>query len=168
MFPPTPAGKAAVMPTDVVDTATRSRMTAGIEGKNTRPELQVRRFLHAKGFRYRLHDRSLPGRLDLAFSCCRAVIPIHGCFRHMHDCRFFEWPATRPEFWRENISENRRRDECNIRALKDLERRVLIIWECAVETAPKARIADMLETVAEWLRGDDVFSELRGIDDDGS
>lgn len=168
MFPPTPAGKAVVMPMDVVDMATRSRMMAGIKGKNTKPELQVRRFLHAKGFRYRLHDRSLPGRPDLAFPRRRAVILVHGCFWHGHDCRFFKWPATRPEFWREKISENRRRDERNIRALKDLGWRVLIIWECAVKTTPRTRIVDTLEAVAEWLKGDNVFSELRETNDDGS
>ena len=156
------------MPTDVVDTATRSRMMAGIKGKNTKPELQVRRFLHAKGFRYRLHDRSLPGRPDLVFPRRRAVILVHGCFWHGHDCRFFKWPATRPEFWRGKISENRKRDERNKHALQNLGWRVLIIWECAVKTAPKTRIADTLEAVSEWLEGDGAFSELRETNDDGS
>ncbi len=156
------------MPPDVVDTATRSRMMAGIKGKNTMPELQVRRFLHAKGFRYRLHDRSLPGRPDLVFPRRHAVILVHGCFWHGHDCRFFKWPATRPEFWREKISDNRERDKRDICRLKNLGWRVLIIWECAVKTAPKTRVVDTLEAVVEWLNGDETFSELRETNDDGS
>ena len=168
MFLPTPTAKIMVMPPDVVDTATRSRMMAGIGGKNTMPELQVRRFLHAKGFRYRLHDRSLPGRPDLVFPRRRAVILVHGCFWHGHDCRFFKWPATRPEFWREKISDNRERDKRDICRLKNLGWRVLVIWECAVKTAPKTGVVDTLEAVVEWLNGDDTFSELRETNDDGS
>lgn len=84
---------------DVVDAATRSRMVAGIRGKDTRPEMILQRRLHALGFRNRLHDRRLLGSPDLVFHGRRAVIFVHGCFWHGHGCHLFRLPATRREFW---------------------------------------------------------------------
>lgn len=86
--------------TDVVDSATRSRMMSCIRGKDTRPEMVIRRGLHKSGFRFRLHDKSMPGKPDLVLKKYNAVIFINGCFWHKHECRLFKWPKTRPEFWR--------------------------------------------------------------------
>ena len=119
------------MPPDVVDAATRSRMMAAIKGRDTKPEMIVRRGLHRRGFRFRLHDRALPGRPDLIFPRHRAVIFVHGCFWHGHDCPFFRWPKSRPEFWRAKIGANIERDRAVRTALRAADWRVLTVWECA-------------------------------------
>ena len=95
---------------DVVDSATRSRMMAGIRSKSTQPELTIRKALHAQGFRYRLHPGNVPGHPDIALPRYRAAVFVNGCFWHGHDCQLFHFPATRPEFWREKIARNRLRD----------------------------------------------------------
>ena len=91
---------------------------AGIRAKDTKPELFIRKALHAKGFRYRLHDRRLPGKPDMSFPKYRAVILVNGCFWHGHDCHLFKWPSTRQEFWRRKITRNRQKDEETRQALK--------------------------------------------------
>jgi DNA mismatch endonuclease, patch repair protein len=88
--------------TDIVDSATRSRMMSGIRGKHTRPERMIRSALHRRGFRFRLHG-NLPGKPDLVLSRYHAVIFVHGCFWHGHECDLFRWPGTRKKFWREKI-----------------------------------------------------------------
>lgn len=86
-------------------------MMAGIRGKDTRPEMILRRGLHARGFRFRLHDRRLPGSPDLVFPGRRAAVFVHGCFWHGHACPLFRLPATRQEFWRAKIEGNAARDK---------------------------------------------------------
>lgn len=88
---------------DVVTPEKRSKMMSGIQGKNTKPELTIRKGLHALGFRYRLHGKTLPGKPDLVFPKYKAVIFIHGCFWHAHHCHLFKWPSTRVDFWQEKI-----------------------------------------------------------------
>jgi|TARA_R100000455_G_C6268405_1_gene123884 DNA mismatch endonuclease (patch repair protein) len=121
-------------------------MMSGIRGKDTKPEMVVRRGLHAMGFRFRLHDRSLPGNPDLVLRKYRTVIFVHGCFWHRHDCRYFKWPATRPEFWRNKILRNVERDEENVAALEAMGWRVLTVWEC--ETRNPEFGARLLQLVA--------------------
>lgn len=106
---------------------------AGIRGKDTRPEMILRRGLHARGFRFRLHDRRLPGSPDLVFPGRRAVIFVHGCFWHGHGCHLFRLPATRQEFWRAKIEGNAARDALAEGALAADGWRVLSIWECALK-----------------------------------
>lgn len=117
---------------DIVDTQTRSRMMAGIRSKNTRPEMTVRQFLHGQGFRYRLHRRDLPGTPDLVLPKWHAVIFVHGCFWHGHDCRYFRLPKTRTEFWAEKISGNKLRDAKNLEALRTAGWNVIVIHECEI------------------------------------
>ena len=105
---------------DVVTPAVRSRMMSGIRGKNTKPELLIRKALFAQGFRYRLHDKLLPGKPDLVFPKYHAVIQINGCFWHGHDCSLFKWPSSSSEFWREKITGNRQRDAANCQELERL------------------------------------------------
>ena len=136
---------------DVVDPATRSRMMAGIRGKDTRPEMMIRRALHRLGFRYRLHERQLPGTPDLVFPRYRAVIFVHGCFWHFHGCHLFKWPSSRPEFWREKITENKRRDARSCRKLQDDGWRILTIWECALKGTARGSESELFEAVAHWL-----------------
>ena len=147
---------------DIVTPEVRSRMMSGIRGKNTRPELTLRRGLHAMGFRFRLHDRALPGRPDMVFPRRRAVLFAHGCFWHGHDCHLFRMPATRPEFWREKIAGNRARDELAGNALSAAGWRAGVVWECAIKGRTALPAEDVLATCAAWLRSDEPSLELRG------
>lgn len=147
---------------DVVDPATRSRMMSGIRGRDTKPEMLIRRGLHARGYRYRLHSRRLPGRPDLVFPSRRAVIFVHGCFWHGHGCRLFKWPSTRAEWWREKIEANRARDQSVREQIADLGWRQLRVWECALK-GPQRRDPDaMLDEVAAWLDDGKADHETRG------
>jgi len=143
--------------TDIVDKKTRSRMMSGIRGKDTKPELLIRKPLFARGFRYRLHDKRLPGKPDLVFPKYKAVIFIHGCFWHGHDCHLFKWPKTRPEFWKKKINRNMEVDNNNYNKLKEKGWRVLTIWECSVKGKSKLPLNTVLDTTERWL--------LKGIRD---
>lgn len=136
---------------DVVDAATRSRMMSGIRGVDTKPEWAIRSGLHRLGLRYRLHDRSLPGRPDLVLPKYRVVVLVHGCFWHGHDCRYFKWPRTRAEFWREKIVQNQNRDHRQIDQLRKDGWRVLVVWECAVRAA-SADPDRLSRKLAAWIR----------------
>ena len=147
---------------DVVDPATRSRMMSGIRGKNTKPELIIRKALHARGFRYRLHCK-LPGKPDLCLPKYRAVIFVHGCFWHGHDCHLFKWPSTRPEFWREKIGRNRAVDAAAETKLLADGWRVATVWECALKGRKRRAIEDIAEDCADWLNSGGQRLEIRGI-----
>mgnify|MGYP005748655149 CR=1 FL=1 len=147
---------------DVVDAATRSRMMAGIPGKDTRPEMILRRGLHARGFRYRLHDRRLPGSPDLVFAGRHTVIFVHGCFWHGHDCHLFRLPATRREFWEAKIGSNRARDEAAEAALLADGWRVLTIWECALKGRERLPVDEVLDRAADWLANGPIKETIAG------
>lgn len=118
---------------DAVDKQTRSRMMSGIRGTNTKPEMMLRRALHARGFRFRIHDRRLPGKPDIVLPRWRVVIEVRGCFWHRHQgCPKATTPATRPDFWQDKFDANVRRDRANAEALLAAGWRVLIVWECAL------------------------------------
>ncbi|WP_322091739.1 very short patch repair endonuclease [Paraburkholderia bannensis] len=138
---------------DVVDSATRSRMMSGIRARNTRPEILIRSLLHRRGFRFRLDVRDLPGRPDIVLPRYRAVVLVHGCFWHGHDCALFKWPSTRPEFWRAKIGRNRTNDARTLAALTAQGWRVAVIWECALRGATQDPEA-VVERLAAWLRDD--------------
>src|SRR3546814_19673560 len=106
---------------------------AAIKGSHTKPELLIRKALHAAGLRYRLHVKDLPGKPDLVFPRHRAVVFVNGCFWHRHDCHLFKWPATRQDFWREKIGRNVANDEHAIGILTDAGWRVATVWECALK-----------------------------------
>jgi len=118
---------------DIVDATTRSRMMSGIRGRNTKPELVVRRFLHRSGFRFRLHDRRLPGRPDIVLPKYRAVVEVRGCFWHQHPgCHLAYMPSSNRAFWKKKLEGNATRDLRNETALKAKGWRTLVIWECEV------------------------------------
>lgn len=137
--------------TDVVDKATRSRMMSGIRSKNTKPEMLIRKALHARGFRFRLHVKDLPGKPDLVFPKYKAVIFVHGCFWHGHDCRYFKIPKTRTAFWLDKIESNRQRDRRDIAALNALGWRVFLIWECSIRADKKSGDSSVNKAVSFWL-----------------
>ena len=115
---------------------------AGIRGKNTRPEMQLRRELHSRGLRYRLHAKQLPGKPDIVFRSRKLAVFVHGCFWHRHEgCRFASTPATRTEFWEQKLSGNHARDKRNVSALLEMGWRVVIIWECALRPKDGPQIA---------------------------
>ena len=136
---------------DVVDRKTRSRMMAGIRGKDTKPELELRRAMHALGCRYRLHDKRLPGKPDLVLPRFRAAIFVHGCFWHRHEgCRFATVPATRTDFWTEKFQRNIARDREVEAALHSAGWRIAVVWECAIKSKGGLDVAKELE---QWLEG---------------
>lgn len=133
--------------TDIVDATTRSRIMASIRGKNTRPELLVRRGLHRVGVRFRLHVRDLPGRPDLVFPKYRAVLFVHGCFWHRHDsCRLAYTPSANSGKWLDKFEANVERDRRQIAALQTAGWRVLVVWECLL------RSNDHSDLIAEICR----------------
>lgn len=126
---------------DVVDAATRSRMMAGIRGKDTKPELIVRRFLHRAGLRFRLHAQ-LPGKPDLVLPKHRAAVFVHGCFWHRHEgCRYATTPANNAAAWQEKFAANVRRDAKMRQQLEELGWRVLVIWSCELDERRLAKLA---------------------------
>jgi len=148
--------------TDVVDKATRSRMMSGIRGKHTKPEILLRKGLFAKGFRYRLHDRRLPGKPDIVFPRFKAVILAHGCFWHGHNCPLFKWPSSNVKFWRTKIGRNREVDQAARVALAALGWRILTVWECALKGPGRLMVNDVVPKAGAWLRNGRGNMEIKG------
>lgn len=113
--------------------ATRSRIMAAIRGKDTKPEMVVRRAIHAAGFRYRLHRRDLPGSPDIVLTRLKTVVFVHGCFWHHHSCQGDNWPKTRAAFWRAKIETNIARDRRTRYFLRTAGWHVEVIWECQLQ-----------------------------------
>lgn len=127
--------------TDIVSSEKRSSMMSGIRGKDTKPEIIVRRLLHRLGYRFRLHRKDLPGRPDIVLPKWRTVIFVNGCYWHGHkNCHLFRPPKTRTEFWTNKIKGNQARDRRNHAALRDAGWKIVVIWECAV--SKKLRLND--------------------------
>lgn len=130
---------------DVVDRATRSRMMSGIRGRNTKPEVTVRKFLHRSGLRFRLYAK-LPGKPDLVFPKYRTAVLVHGCFWHRHEgCRYTTTPANNAAFWKEKFTSNVRNDAKVTRRLRELGWRVLVIWSCQLSERELARLATIIK-----------------------
>ena len=120
--------------TDVHNKATRSYNMSQIKGKNTKPEMLVRRFLFANGFRYRLHDPKLPGKPDIVLPKYKTIIFVNGCFWHGHKgCSYFVLPKTRTEWWLQKIKGTMNRDKAAEIALNVLGWKVILIWECQLK-----------------------------------
>ncbi|GJM39824.1 MAG: very short patch repair endonuclease [Ardenticatenaceae bacterium] len=149
--------------TDVVDRKTRSRMMSGIRGKDTKLELIIRKRLHALGFRYKLHNKQLPGKPDMVFPKYKAVILVNGCFWHGHNCHLFKWPSTREKFWRNKITRTKEKDKENIERLLSAEWRILQIWECAIKGKEKIPIDKVIEKCSTWLESSQKQLDIRGI-----
>ena len=150
------------MPADTVSTAVRSRMMAAVKGKNTKSELVVRSALHRRGFRFRLHRKDLPGKPDLVFTGRNAVIFVHGCFWHGHNCHLFRWPKSREAFWRDKIGNNIERDRNQRAALADAGWRIGTVWECALKGKTRLPFDSVVDQCAMWLKSDIKTLEVRG------
>ncbi|MGY2297361.1 very short patch repair endonuclease [Pseudomonas yamanorum] len=137
--------------TDIVDVATRSKMMSGIHGKNTKPEILIRKALHAQGFRFRLHVKHLPGKPDLVLPKYNTVVFVHGCFWHGHTCRYFKVPKTRRDFWLEKIGKNQARDRSQVASLLLDGWRVLVVWECAIRSMKREKYFLLIDLIAQWL-----------------
>jgi len=138
--------------TDILTPEQRSAQMSRIKGKDTKIEVLVRKALHARGFRYRLGGRGLPGRPDLVLPKYRAVILVHGCFWHGHHCHLFRWPKTRPDFWREKIGSNKLRDARTFGALKESGWRPIEVWECSIRGQPEREKRKFFDLLASSIR----------------
>ena len=150
---------------DVHTPEARSRNMAAIKAKDTKPELLIRRKLHSRGLRYKLHDNTLPGKPDLVFPKYSAVLFVNGCFWHQHDCPMFKLPATRTDFWRSKITQNAARDKANRSDLTEQGWRVAELWECALRGKRKLDIDQVVVTVDKWLHASSSYLTVRGSDD---
>ena len=132
---------------DIVDRHTRSRMMAGIRGKNTKPELIVRKYLFSKGLRYRLHDKHLPGKPDLVFPKYRSVVFVHGCFWHQHSgCKYAYKPKSNRLFWKKKLASNVLRDKEVKKNLRKKGWRVYVIWGCQIRERDLKSLADKIRS----------------------
>ncbi len=136
---------------------------SAIRGVDTRPEMQIRRGLHARGFRYRLHDHKLPGTPDIVLSKHHAVIFVNGCFWHGHGCPLFRWPATREEFWRAKITGNMERDPVNEAMPRPGGWRSATIWECPLKGRGKLPADAVIDSLSDWLCSDGQRLTLEGL-----
>lgn len=137
---------------DVHDPETRSYNMSRIRGKDTHPELLVRKYLFGKGFRYRLHDKQLPGKPDIVLKKYKTVIFIHGCFWHGHEgCKYFKIPETNTDWWAKKIETNRERDEKNISSLINAKWNVFVIFECDLKVSKQEITLQKLSTYLNEL-----------------
>ncbi|HEX6982896.1 MAG TPA: very short patch repair endonuclease [Balneolaceae bacterium] len=139
---------------DVHEPEVRSYNMSQVKGKDTKPEMLVRKFLHSNGFRYRLHVKDLPGKPDLVLPKYNSVIFVHGCFWHVHEgCKYFKLPQTRTEFWREKLYGNKERDEKNIQKLKEDGWNVIVVWECELKSDKEEKtLKELDQTLKKQLK----------------
>ena len=124
---------------------------SGIKSKNTKPELIIRKALFGNGFRYRLHDKKLPGKPDLVLPKYRTVIFINGCFWHGHNCHLFKWPSTRKAFWKDKIGRNQSRDALAGRQLKKFGWNVIVVWECAIKGKSRIELPEVISSIESGI-----------------
>lgn len=150
---------------DTVSPATRSSMMSKIRSGNTAPEITLRKILFAKGLRYRLHRKDLPGKPDLVFSRFKAVIFVHGCFWHMHQgaCYLYKRPSSNTEFWDEKLSKNRARDALVKEKLIAMGWRVCTVWECSVRSTRKDALDHLANMIHSWLLSENQEFETEAV-----
>lgn len=150
---------------DIVDQATRSRMMSGISSKNTKAEVEIRKKLFSLGYRYRIHDSKLPGKPDIIMARFKAVIFIHGCFWHAHNCVLFKLPSTRRAFWKNKLKRNSQKDTENNKELKKMGWRIMTVWECSFRGAGKKReeqIDIIANKIVNWVHSSKRQIEIKG------
>lgn len=147
---------------DIVSAAIRSRMMAGIRSSNTTPERILRKALFARGFRYRLDNRHVPGKPDIVLPRYNAVIFCHGCFWHGHACHLFRLPQTRTDFWRTKIDGNRARDARTEKILVEQGWRIATVYECAMKGRSSIGLDAVADRCAAWLRSNRRILQISG------
>jgi DNA mismatch endonuclease (patch repair protein) len=136
-------------------------MMSGIRGKNTLPELVVRRGLHRNGFRFRLHVSILAGKPDIVLPKYHSVIFVNGCFWHGHQgCRYFKLPSTRIDFWKNKIERNVVNDDRSIKILIGAGWRVAVVWECALKGKKNESLVCLFDNLSEWIRSESSASAV--------
>jgi DNA mismatch endonuclease (patch repair protein) len=135
---------------------------AAVKSSNTRPELLIRRSLHAAGLRYRLHSKHLPGKPDLVFPRYNVALFVNGCFWHRHSCHLFKWPATRQDFWRKKIDRNVVTDQKAVEALLATGWRVAIVWECALKGRTRPDFTETMQQLIAWIHSGKRTITIRG------
>jgi len=147
---------------DIVTREKRSKMMANIGGKDTKPEMAIRKGLHALGYRYRLHVKDLPGKPDIVFTKYRAVIQINGCFWHKHNCHLFKWPSTHKSFWKKEIEGKYLRNIENTKCLLENGWRILTIWECALKGKTQLSGESVIRKVEAWFHSTETVAQIEG------
>ena len=144
-------------------TAAQRRLNMSrVRGRDTRPEMIVRRGLHALGHRFRLHRRDLPGRPDLVMPAHRAALFVHGCFWHGHECPLFRLPSTRRDFWATKIAGNRTRDKAAVDDLRNEGWRTAIVWECSLRGRGRLPPGEVIAALDRFVRGSQGQIEIAG------
>ena len=137
---------------DIKSREARSRNMSAIHGKNTRPEITVRKYLFSQGFRYRTNVADLPGKPDIVLRKYKTVVFVNGCFWHLHEgCRYFVWPRQNAEFWKKKISGNAERDQRNYGMLRDMGWHVAVVWECRLKTAREDTLKQLADEIREQI-----------------
>lgn len=147
---------------DVLTPDQRRLNMSRIRNADTAPELLLRRGLHKRGFRFRLHRRDLPGCPDITLPKYKSVILVNGCFWHGHECPMFKIPATRRDFWIAKIQRNRDRDAFVLSALAKLGWRTFVLWECAVKGPGRRPLEIVFNKITTWLKGNNARGTLTG------
>lgn len=148
--------------TDIVSPSKRSKMMSGIRARDTGPEMKVRRLLHRRGYRFRLHRKDLPGSPDIVLAKYRVAVFVHGCFWHWHTgCCLAKLPGTREEFWRAKLQGNKSRDETAVRALLADGWRVLVVWECWLRGCRDENLIS--GALSLWMESGQPFGEFSGV-----
>lgn len=148
---------------DIVSPEKRSQMMAAIRGQNTKPEIAIRKLLFAKGYRFRLHRKDLPGKPDIVLPKYKALIFVQGCFWHGHkDCALFRMPKSKQDFWRKKISGNVARDKANTARLLDAGWRICTVWECALKGRNRIDPEDIARNLIDWVESDEIDKVIRG------
>ena len=135
---------------------------AGIRSKDTKPEKLIRSKLHQRGFRFRVSPRGVYGSPDIVLPRYSAVIFVHGCFWHSHECHLFRLPGTRPEFWRAKLARNRERDVAVHDVLESEGWRQLVVWECALKGSGRLDPDDVADRIGRWIVGRRRYLEILG------
>lgn len=147
---------------DIVSPEKRSKMMSGIRSKDTKPEIKIRKALYSRGYRYRLHSNKVHGKPDIIMKKYNAVIFIHGCFWHGHDCPLFRLPKTRTTFWENKINSNKERDSNVFSLLREEGWRIATIWECSMRGRGKMEIDELMDRLIEWIDSDEETLTLSG------
>ena len=150
---------------DTLSPADRHKNMSHIHGKDTKPEKLIRSALFKAGFRYRICDKRYPGKPDIVFPHYYAVVFINGCFWHAHeDCRYFVFPKSNKEFWKNKFERNKARDAENLKYFKDECWRICVVWECAIRGKnSRQKIEKVTEQIIQWLEiPDEMFLEIKG------